>query len=82
MYYAEYSSTTTGLTGCVKRFATLPREIQWFPAQINVSCDLCKNTTHGFRLVKTYLVTTPSQERNFALHCESQGIEPGLDLWS
>jgi hypothetical protein len=74
LFYGVYHAATTSQTGCVKQFATLAADRPSFPPQVNYRCDLC-HSEHGFRLVRSMMVSTPSQHSKFETYCVSQQIE-------
>lgn len=78
-YYGHYRASTTGQTGCVKEFITVFQATQMYPPQVMYDCDLC-HTSHGFRLLKTHMVSTPSQHRGLEAFCASHKIEMGVEL--
>ena len=80
-YYAVYTSSVSGVTGCVKQFATLPQDTLSFVAAVMYHCDVC-GTGHRFSLTKTYTCGTPRQHKGFAAFCEEKGIEQGVTLSS
>lgn len=63
-YYALYGSSVAGTTGCTKQFCSEPKDELRFPPNVTFECDVC-NTTHFFRLVKTYFITSPSKQEKF-----------------
>lgn len=79
-YYAIYSSTTAGTTGCVKTFLTQPIEGgNSFAPQVEYECDLC-NKKHGFRLKTTHLVSTPSQDRSILSYAAKENMESNVSV--
>lgn len=79
-YYGEYVSSTTGQSGCVKRFMSVPQEKITFPPQVSYMCDLC-DVTHGFRLKGAHIISTPSQEKAFRrAYATEEHVEFDVDV--
>lgn len=78
-YYAVYTSSVSGVTGCVKQFATIACDTLEFPAAVQYDCDICK-TRHRFSFNKTYACSTPSQHKFFSSWCDDNKIEQGIPL--
>lgn len=74
-YYGEYRSSTVSQTGCIKQFVTSPNTHLLFPPQVSYECSLC-NKTHGFRLVRTWSVSTEKQIKSFEKYC----VDHKMDL--
>ena len=79
MMYAIYSSTKTGVTGCVQRFATMPQEDAAFSPRVNWHCSLC-DEEHQFGLKTIYSLDTPSKVRNFTKFCKEQSITENINV--
>ena len=80
-YYAVYTSSVSGVTGCVKQFATTAQDALTFPTAVSYPCDVC-GTGHRFSLTKTYTCATPGQRRKFGEFCDERGIETEVSLLS
>jgi len=78
MYYAIYSSSEAGKTGCVQQFSTKLGEYV-FPPMVNWSCPLCRQD-HQFRLARKVLASTPKRIQNFVQYCEENNIEMDVDI--
>lgn len=79
MFYGHYQSSTRGQTLCLKEFLTTGSVDIGFPPQLAYHCDIC-NDTHGFRLSRTYHVSTPSQETQLEEFCAANTIERGVEV--
>lgn len=78
-HYGEYKSTTTSQTGCLKQFVTSATDSILFPPQVSYPCSLCKKS-HGFGLVKTWILYSDSQFKGFEKYCVDHGIETEVKL--
>lgn len=79
-YYAIYSSTTTGTTGCVKKFLSQPVDKNAsFPPQVEYDCDLC-NTKHGFRLRTWHMASTKSQHDSIKSYAAKENMESNVKV--
>lgn len=79
MFYGHYKSSNVGRSGCVKEFVSLPQEAIGFPPQVSYKCDLCKDT-HGFRLHRTVVASTPSSLKALYSFCETNNIEKDVEV--
>lgn len=74
-YFAIYSSTQSGVTGCVKQFLTEPITGNTaFPPQVEYECDLC-NRKHGFRLKSWHMASTKRQKDAILAYATKENLE-------
>lgn len=79
-YYAIYSSTQAGITGCVKQFLTQPVDgNSSFPPQVEYDCDLC-STKHGFRLRTWHMASTKSQDEAILSFAAKENMESNVKV--
>lgn len=74
-YHGEYRT----VEGCQKIWVSADKENLQFPPQVSYNCDWC-NTTHNFRLQRTYTIATPGQARQFDEYCRRNNIEQDVDI--
>ena len=79
VYYGIYASSTTGQTGCVKQFCSIPKDKAAFPPLVQWDCSACKKQ-HNFRFNKSMLVNSPKRVKDFVEYCEENHIDMDIDV--
>lgn len=74
-YHGEYKTVES----CQKLWISRGQNDLRFPAQVNYPCNSC-NTTHNFRLNRTYTIATPNQTKQFDEYCKRQNIEQDVAI--
>lgn len=79
IYYGNYQSATTSITGCVKKFVSVPQKDILFPPQVSYHCDLC-DQEHNFTFASSWLIASVKQQNDLEKFCSENNIEKNVDI--